>query len=191
MNLIDDECVLGGDEAILEPAAGNSGRDDHHVPGRRLGGRLTFAIDDAHLQRCLENRLCHAPDRERFARAGAGHDPEPLAGSGKSSNVVAVLALEQSRQVQAKGQLDCLTGGPCRSDHDDSPSRGLGCEECLRIGREEVVAGDTHCWNIEKREAPCLGGCGDRNSHCLPAVPSRISRTTSPDSAWRFVLFFE
>src|SRR6266550_1542522 len=93
--------------------------------------------------------------------------------------------------VQAKGQLDRLTGGPCRSDHDDSPSRGLGCEECLRIGREEVVAGDTHCWNIEKREAPCLGGCGDRNSHCLPAVPSRISRTTSPDSAWRFVLFFE
>ena len=32
---------------------------------------------------------------------------------------------------------------------------------------------------------------GDCNSHCLPAVPSRISRTTSPDSAWRFVLFLE
>jgi len=29
------------------------------------------------------------------------------------------------------------------------------------------------------------------NPHCLPAVPSRINRTTSPSSAWRFVLFLE
>src|SRR5207244_7923013 len=73
-----------------------------------------------------------------------------LAGSGQSSNVVAVVAFEQRLQVQAEGQLDRLAGGPCRSDDDDSPSRGLGCEECLRIGREEVVAGDAHYCNIER-----------------------------------------
>src|SRR5258705_5229217 len=42
---------------------------------------------------------------------------------------------------------------------------------------------------IEARRVTAAGG--DRNSHFLPAVPSRISRPTSADSASGFVPFLE
>ena len=148
VNFVDDERVLRGDETILEPAAGDSGRDDDDVPGRCLGGRFTLAIDDPDFQRCLENCFGHAADRERLAGACPRDNAEPLARSSKTANIVAVLALEQRLKVQAEGQLDGLAGGPCRGDDDDSPGRRLGCEECLRVGGEEMIAGYAHYWNI-------------------------------------------
>src|SRR5438876_828870 len=99
VNLVHDERVPHGDEAILEPAARDSGRDDDDVPGRRFGRRFPLAIDDSDLQWCLQNGLRHAADRECLAGARPGHDPEPLARAGKPANVLAVLALEQRLQV--------------------------------------------------------------------------------------------
>src|SRR6267143_1515048 len=42
---------------------------------------------------------------------------------------------------------------------------------------------------VEPRRVAAAGG--DGNSHCFPATASRISRTTSPGSACRFVAFLE
>jgi hypothetical protein len=55
--------------------------------------------------------------------------------------------------------------------------------------------------SVHRREHGCAddgiesGGVaaarGDRNSHCLAVTASRISRITSPDSAWRLEDFLE
>src|SRR3989454_143524 len=80
VDFVDDEGVLCRDEAILEPAACDSGGNDDDVPGWGLGCRLALAIDDAHLQRRPENSLRHASDCERLASARASHDAKTLAG---------------------------------------------------------------------------------------------------------------
>src|SRR2546427_41150 len=43
MDFVHDERVARGDQAVLEPAAGDARGDDHHVPGRRFGRRFALA----------------------------------------------------------------------------------------------------------------------------------------------------
>jgi len=145
VDLVYDQRVLRGDQAILEPTARDTGRDDHDIPGRRLGGGFSLTIDDSHFERRLQNRLGHAPNRQRLPGPGAGHNPEPLTRAGEAANVVAMLPLEQRLQLQAQRQLDCFAGGARRCNDDHSPSRRLSSEECLGIRGEGMVAGYAHC----------------------------------------------
>jgi len=78
MDLVDDQCVLGRDEAVLEPAPRDPGRDNHDVPCGRLGRRFALAIDHPDLERRLEDRLRHRADGQRLSGAGPRNDPEPL-----------------------------------------------------------------------------------------------------------------
>src|SRR5205807_8469420 len=77
VDLIHDEGVPRGDEAVLEPTARDPGGHDHDVPGRRLGRGFPLAVHDADLERRLQDRRRNRPDSERLARARPGNDPEP------------------------------------------------------------------------------------------------------------------
>ena len=79
VDLVDDEGVASGDEIVLEPAAGDSGRHDHHVPAGRLRRGLALPVDHPDPERLPQDRLRDRPDAERLAGAGAGHDAEALA----------------------------------------------------------------------------------------------------------------
>ena len=78
MDFVDNQRVMRGDEAVLEPAARDPGGHDNDVPGGRFRRRLALAIHDAHLEWRRENRLRHAANRQRLSRAGARHDAKPL-----------------------------------------------------------------------------------------------------------------
>lgn len=60
-----------------------------------------------------------------------------------------MFALQQRFELETQREFDRFAGGARRSNNDDPSGRRLSCEECLGIGGEEVVAGDTHCCNIE------------------------------------------
>jgi hypothetical protein len=55
-----------------------------------------------------------------------------------------MLALEQRLELKAQRQLDGFAGSPGGRDYNDPTGRRFGREKCLRIGREEVIAGNAH-----------------------------------------------
>ena len=169
MDLVHDDGVAPGDEVVLEPPAGDAGGDDHHVPARRLRGRLALAVDDAVPQGLAQHRLGDGTDAERLSRAGPRDDAETLPDAGQGPDLLAVLPLEQRLEPQAQRQLDRLAGGAGRRD-DDDPALGMWCVlvgvgirgEMMVAGRmhgRKVVASDRAARSAVRNENP--GGCRD------------------------------
>src|SRR6185503_17833780 len=144
MDLIDDNGVPAGDKPVLEPAAGDSGRDDDHVPPGRFRGRFALAIHDTDPQRLGENRLCDRAYAECLADPGPGDDAKPLPAGGPGPKLFAMLSLEHGLDPEPEGKLDRLTGCARGCDHDDPASRVRGCAIRLGIGREQVISGGLH-----------------------------------------------
>ena len=74
-----------------------------------------------------------------------------------------MFSLEQRLELEAERELDRFASGTCRSDDDDATGRRLGCEKCLGIEREGMVARGTHYGNIG-------GGTRTKSLSELPSV---------------------
>src|ERR1041385_21999 len=144
VDLVHDERVAAGDEVVLEPPPRDAGRDDDHVPRRRLRRRLALAVDDAVTERLPEDRQRDGADPEGLPRAGPGHDAERLSGAGPFPQGGAVLPLEERVHLGAERKLDGLARGAGRRDHDDPAPRRGGAAVGGWIRGEMMVAGGVH-----------------------------------------------
>ncbi len=149
VDLVHHQGVPRGNEAVLEPATRDPGRDDHDVPGRRLGRGFALAVHNPDLERGLQDGRRHRSDRERLAGARPRDDAEPSPGRREAPDVVAVLSGKQGVDIEAHRQLDGFASGARRGDHHDPPGGGFRGEEGVGIRGEEMVAGNSHGRNID------------------------------------------
>ncbi len=147
VDLVDHDGVALGDEVVLEPAAGDAGGDDDHVPGRRLGGGFAFPIHHPDEERLLQDRLGDGADAEGLADAGAGDDAEPFAARGEVEEVGAVLALQEGVELELKGEFDRLARRAGGGDDDHAPPDMAGGAKGVEIEGKLVVAGGEHVGN--------------------------------------------
>ncbi len=96
------------------------------------------------------------------------------------ANLVPVLTLEHSVDVEAARELDGLTRGARRGNDYDAPAGRLGPEELIPIGWKEVVSDETQprC-SISRSTSP--------GSACLPSwclektsMPSTVTSNAPP-----------
>ncbi len=140
MDLIDDECVVGGNEIVLKPAPGDAGGNDHDVPRGRLGSRLPLAVHHPDAEPGVEDGLRDRADGQCLTRSGTGDDAEAGAGRGESSDVIPVTSLQQRLDVEPTRQLYRLARRARRGNDDDAPGWGLGPAKRIAIRRQIVVA---------------------------------------------------
>src|ERR1044071_6444723 len=104
-----------------------------------------------------------------------------------------MFALQQRFELKTQREFDRFAGGACRSNNDDPSGRRLSCEECLGIGGEKVIAGDSHCWNIESgyKKIPLSGSWRGEWDVSLPtvivAVPVVAMRPHDDDTRFAIV----
>ena len=159
MDLVDDQGIPAGDQVVLEPAPGDPGGHDHHVPGRSLGGRLPLPIHHADPERLLQDRLGDGTDAERLARPGARHDSEPAGRGGQVADLLSVLPLEERVEVETERELVAV---------------GVG------IGRKVMVAGRAHDESYPCAPIPQNPGCRlNSQSQFLPGRSNGWTRFTS------------
>src|SRR5262245_65782205 len=114
MDLVDDERVPARDQPVFEPATGDAGRHDDHIPTRRFRSSLALAIDHTDPQRFGQNGFGNVTNTKRLTDAGAGHNPESFSPCRPLPKLVAVLALEQRIEVKSQSEPDGLARGTRR-----------------------------------------------------------------------------
>ena len=101
VDLVHHQSVAGGDEPVLEPAPGDAGGDDHHVPGGGLRGRFALPVDHADLEGRPQDRLADGANRERLSRAGPRDDAEASPRLRQAADVLPMLPLQKGLQLEA------------------------------------------------------------------------------------------
>jgi hypothetical protein len=144
MIFVGHDRVPAGNEIVLEPAPGNSRGDDDDIPARCCRRGFPLPVDHADVERLPKDGLGDRPDTQGFSGPGTGDDSESDPACSPLPELVTVLTLQHRLEMQSHGQLDGLTGGPGRRDHDHPAVRVNGSAVGLRIEGELVVPRRDH-----------------------------------------------
>jgi hypothetical protein len=133
MYLVGDQRVLGVDQVILEPPPCNACGHYHHIPGRRLRGRLPLSVDYSDSESRSEDLAGNGPDAERFSSSGPCNNPEASTMAGEVPDLVPMLLLQNCVDTESHCQLYRLARRPGRRYHDDATGSRLGSPERFTI----------------------------------------------------------
>ena len=127
----------------------------------RLGRRLALAVHHAHPQRLPQDRLGDRADRERLARAGAGHDAEPLARRRPSARSSSPCSRSSSVSRRRPSASSIVSHAARVGRDDDHPAVGVRRPAIgVGIGREEMISCGYHGWEGNPRVRGAASGAG-------------------------------